>query len=553
MNRVIPCRFTLLAALVSCAAVLAYSEARADRLYDLQAAAEQSDKADWGHWGPKPEVFRGSNTHSNRLIPIYTYGIKLTNYTGEKSVYRNADALREIYGYLPDHTLNPTADYCDQSDIYRLQKEAVAAGKKYIFLFVFDGMDWELTRAAAHYYHPESLYTKGRGKGLRFLDFEAPVSDFGFCVTSPTNSQAKVDVNTQTVENGAIGVPGGFDPALGGATPWSKNVDLAYLLGKNKDRPHAVADSSCTAATMTTGKKSYNGAINFDALGRQTKPIAVELQEQGWRVGIVTSVPVPHATPAAAYANNVSRQDYQDITRDMVGLKSSSHPVNPLPGMDVIIGTGWGHNTETNGGQGDNFLPGNQYVHETTLAEINVRNGGKYLVAQRTPGRPGVDNIVGAAMTAAHNKQRLFGLYGTKADNLPFATADGKFDPVIPAKQVTKVSSGKPLFTTPDDPYQSADITDNPTLADMTRGALTYMSDNAKLPFWLMIEAGDVDWAAHNNNIDNAIGAIRSGDAAFQVVVNWIEAHEAWNETAIILTADHGHLFVPTKLEELRP
>ena len=31
-----------------------------------------------------------------------------------------------------------------------------------------------------------------------------------------------------------------------------------------------------------------------------------------------------------------------------------------------------------------------------------------------------------------------------------------------------------------------------------------------------MIEAGDVDWANHANNIDNSIGAVISGDDAFR-------------------------------------
>jgi alkaline phosphatase len=539
--------------LASCLLLWLGASARADRLHDLQAEAEQSDSADWGHWGPKPQVYRGSNSHSNRLIPVYTFGIQLSDYTGEKSAYRNAAALRKIYGYVPDHTVNPTADYCDQSDIYRLQQDAVAAGKKYIFLIVFDGMDWELTRAAAHYYHPELLYTEGRGRGLGFLEYEAPVGDFGFCVTSPTNSQAKVDVNTQQVENAAIGVAGGYDPAIGGRTPWSKPTDLAYLLGRNKQRPHAVADSSCTAATLTTGKKSYNGAINFDSLGRQSTPIAVELQAKGWRVGAVTSVPVPHATPGASYANNVTRQDYQDISRDMLGQKSASHPREPLSGLDVAIGTGWGIKSKADGGQGKNFLPGNKYVHESTIEAIDVANGGKYVVAQRTAGQPGGEWLLAKAAEAARSNQRLFGFFGTSADSLPFATADGKFDPVVMEKQAAAVGASPALFSSPKDAYSPAELTENPTLADMARAALIVLSAKPEKPFWLMVEAGDVDWAAHKNNIDNAIGAVHSGDAAFRVVVDWIEEHHAWDDSAVILTADHGHLFVPTKLEELKP
>ena len=91
-------------------------------------------------------------------------------------------------------------------------------------------------------------------------------------------------------------------------------------------------------------------------------------------------------------------------------------------------------------------------------------------------------------------------------------------------------------------PYTPADIDENPTLADMTRAALDVLA--ARGSFWLMVEAGDVDWASHANNIDTAIGAVKSGDAAFWAVVKWVEQHGGWKDTAVIVTADHGHMFV---------
>ena len=71
--------------------------------------------------------------------------------------------------------------------------------------------------------------------------------------------------------------------------------------------------------------------------------------------------------------------------------------------------------------------------------------------------------------------------------------------------------------------------------------------------FWLMVEAGDVDWANHDNNIDNSIGAVISGDLAFTAMTDWIEAHQCWDRTALIVTADHGHYLVLEKPEALVP
>ena len=85
---------------------------------------------------------------------------------------------------------------------------------------------------------------------------------------------------------------------------------------------------------------------------------------------------------------------------------------------------------------------------------------------------------------------------------------------------------------------------------DMTRAALTVLEPNDN-GFWLMLEAGDVDWANHDNNIDNSIGAVLSGDAAVKVLTDWVEQHSSWDETVLIVTADHGHYLVLEKPELL--
>ena len=86
------------------------------------------------------------------------------------------------------------------------------------------------------------------------------------------------------------------------------------------------------------------------------EPIARKLQQAGYAVGVVTTVPISHATPACAYANNVHRDDYQDLTRDLIGLPSIAHPATPLPGLDVLIGAGWGESKDKDGPQGENFV-----------------------------------------------------------------------------------------------------------------------------------------------------------------------------------------------------
>jgi len=515
--------------MITCACLPCLASNGADRLKDLQTRAIEQRQAEWGHWGTTPEKYSGWTSHSNRLVPIYTFGISLASVAGPNSAYRSAERLKQLYGRVPEGTLNQSAEYFDQTDVHRLQKAAAEAGKQYIFLVVFDGMDWQTTQAAAIYCSGQIGYRAGRGTGLHWLDYRGAPPDYGYFVSSPHNDGTKCDVDAQTVSNVGGVTPGGYDPLKGGAQPWAVGAEPDYLLGLGRDRPHAVTDSASAATSLCAGAKTFNDAINVDFAGRQVEPIAQSLQRQGYAIGVVTSVPISHATPACAYAQNVHRDDFQDLTRDLLGLPSVSHRSDPLPGVDVLLGGGWGEVVLVDEKQGQNFVPGNKYLAPEDLARVDLANGGRYRVAQRTPGVRGADGLAAAAREAAGKGERLLGLYGVKGGHLPFRTADGNYDPAPGVKRAES--------------YSPSDVAENPTLADMTSAALTVLSKDPD-GFWLMIEAGDVDWANHDNNIDNSVGAVISGDDAIRAITAWAEKNRCWDRTALIITADHGHYLV---------
>ena len=537
----------------------------ADWIRDLQTRAILQGRADLGHWGTDPANYIAWGSHSNRLIPVYTFGtrgagprVDLGGYTGANSPYRQAAELKRIYGRLPELTLNPEAEYLDQTNIYDIQLAGATAGKKHIFLVIFDGMDWPTTRAAAIHAAQKIAYTAGRGTGLHWLDYTAGgTTQFGYMVTSPHNEGTEVDVNTQTAMNPGGKILGGYDPRRAGSTPWDTPPSLPYLISlpATESARHAYADSSSSATSMTAGSKTFNGAVNVDYVGVPVETIAQRLQSQGWLVGAISSVPISHATPAAAYAHNVERDDYQDLTRDMLGLKSISHPIQPLAGLDVLIGGGFGHTgpAEMNNAtqlaalvklQGTNFVPGNVYLTPADQQAADIKNGGRYVVASRQAGVAGAERLRQAAQEAAAGNHRLLGFYGNGQYNghLPFATADGDYQPAVGRTKKADV------FTP--ESYSNADLTENPNLPEMTRAGITALARPGK-KFWLMVEAGDVDWANHDNNLDNSIGAVKSGDEAIKVITDWVEQHSNWDESLMIVTADHGHLLVLTKPELL--
>jgi len=542
------------AATVLCLSVAAVNQPsvppRGNLVRDIQTQAIRLGHSRVAHWGTDPANYNQWTSHTNRLIPVYTFGtreagpgIDLRDYCGVHSVYRSHDALRRLYGRVPKNACNPQADYLDQTDLARLQRQALASGKKYIFLVVFDGMDWETTRAAA-ICRSGRIYRAGRGGGLHFLDYTAGnTTQYRYAVTSPHHGGTFGDVDTQLLRVGGGRHFGGYDAEQGGSHPWSTAAQPHYPTGKttaDAGTEHVYPDSAATATALVTGVKTYNGAINVDTTGAQLETVAHAAQRMGMHVGAVTSVPLCHATPAASYAHNVSRNDYQDLVRDMTGLPSISHPEFPLPGLDVLLGGGFGHTATLSRKQGRNFVPGNIYITDSDLARLDstLNPLGRYVVARRTAERDGSRLLAEATRRAVAGHKRLLGLFGIGRykGHLPFQTADGDYQPTDGRLNAES--------------YTDRELLENPTLADMTSAAIDVLSQNPR-GFWLLVESGDVDWANHDNNLDNSIGAVFSGDAAVRRITDWVEQHSDWQQSLLIVTADHGHYLVLDQPERL--
>mgnify|MGYP002508452570 CR=1 FL=1 len=79
-----------------------------------------------------------------------------------------------------------------------------------------------------------------------------------------------------------------------------------------------VTDSSAAGTAIASGEKTNNYTLGVDPEGKPVKSMAYDLQEDGYNIGIVTTVPVNHATPGAFYASSASREDYYDISKQIL-------------------------------------------------------------------------------------------------------------------------------------------------------------------------------------------------------------------------------------------
>lgn len=79
-----------------------------------------------------------------------------------------------------------------------------------------------------------------------------------------------------------------------------------------------ITDSAASGTAIACGTKTKNGSIGVDTKGERLTSIAEVARDSGRKVGILSSVTLNHATPAAFYGHNRSRGNYYDLGLDLV-------------------------------------------------------------------------------------------------------------------------------------------------------------------------------------------------------------------------------------------
>lgn len=112
------------------------------------------------------------------------------------------------------------------------------------------------------------------------------------------------------------------------------------------------------------------------------------------------------------------------------------------------------------------------------------------------------------------------------ADGYVYVCDDRSFDSLDPSPNLKVIG----LFSDEGMPRPFS-----PSLAEMTQKAVEILSQNEK-GFFLMVEAGQIDWACHDNDAGNAISDTIGLDEAVKVAKRFEEGSD---DTLIIVTADH--------------
>jgi len=363
---------------------------------------------------------------------------------------------------------------------------------RHVILFIGDGMQLAHEVAASRY-----LYDKDDGLAWHAFPYQTDVTTWDVTTYNKFAGLRKEPPYDQVRFNPTVG----YDPALGGSRPYPLVTSEAaerYFLPPG-GTPFAT-DSASAATAWATGVKTDDGNIAWlpgDPDGGRLPTLASLLRaERGFAIGIVTTMPFTHATPAAQVSHNVSRNNYRAIAEEIV------RAVKP----DVVIGGGHPDYTAT-------------YMPKPLVAELKADPA--YVVTERQANVDGAAALASAARAAIAKGKKLFGLFGG---------ASGNFESPVPVDA-------------PGFPEVRPATPENPRLADATRAALDALSRD-KDGFFVLIEQGDIDAANHDNNYARMIGTMWDLDQAVRAAAAFVDRPGdgvTWENTLLVVTADHAN------------
>ena len=161
---------------------------------------------------------------------------------------------------------------------------APATGKgtpKYVFVFIGDGMSYPQIQSAAYY----------TGKDA------AGIVDVVKKSENPSDSPEMKALSFYQF------------PVAGSASTY--------------DATSFAPDSASTATSIFTGYKTHSSSINVDITKKiKYRTIAEQLRDQKkYKIGVISTVNLNHATPAATYAHQASRKSNYPIGQELVSSK----------------------------------------------------------------------------------------------------------------------------------------------------------------------------------------------------------------------------------------
>lgn len=243
-------------------------------------------------------------------------------------------------------------------------------------------------------------------------------------------------------------------------------------------KSNGITDSAAAGTCLATGQKTKNGMLGLGSDSTRLTTIAEELKAEGWGIGIMTTVAIDHATPAAFYAHVTKRNKYYEIGKQL----SES-------GFDFFGGAGFHHPQ----GKKDN-------------EPINL-----YRLAEER------------GYTVVHGMEELSEIPESRYTDISKMILVQTDD-----DQGSKHGSNLPYAID----RKEGDL----SLQQIVRTAIPFLAARHER-FFMMVEGGMIDYACHSDDAATAFGEVWDMDEAMREAYAFYEQHP--DETLIIVTADH--------------
>ena len=243
---------------------------------------------------------------------------------------------------------------------------------------------------------------------------------------------------------------------------------------------NGVTDSAAGGTALATGNKTKNGAIGVTKdLSTEANSVASWAKDNGYRVGVSSSVTIDHATPASFYAHE--------------GDRGSSYNI----GLDLIKAN-------------FDFYAGSDFDDPTNRKESR-KDGKSY------------ESLYDLTQKAGYTLARGYKDYQKKAK---------KAEKMILFQKEEASQKDRSAI-----PYAIDRKKGDMTLAEITRAGINFLSKEDSKGFFLMVEGGKIDWACHANDAATTFHEVIDFNEAIKVAYEFYEQHP--DETLIVVTADH--------------
>lgn len=285
-----------------------------------------------------------------------------------------------------------------------------------------------------------------------------------------------------------------YDPAQ----DWAdfKNLRVPFF---NKEPAFIPPDSASTGTAMMTGVKTRNGRVGIGPDDERLETIAEIFHRTGHAAGAVTTYQIASATMADAAAHEIERKHGQALFAQLL-----------LDGnLDVLIGAGHPN-----------------FDDDGTLRAAPVF--GKY----------GPSPEIWAKIQAKDLPDEWI-FIEKRSDFQEFANAS-------PEKTLPKKILGL-IQTANSSQFHrregAASLETSPSLSETALTAIQVLSrsKSEKKGFFLLVEGGAVDCANDANNLERCVEEMQDFNAAVAAVCRWVETYSSWDETLVIVTADHDN------------